>query len=191
LRPLRHIDEECRRISSLYPRSLVLSGDRATKNAFEQLAPSYDVVHFAGHAVSNANRPEFSMLVLTPDKKARDSGYLYSHELPSLHWRTRIVVLSACSTAAGRQSASEGHLGLARSFVAAGVPSVVASLWEVDDVVASTLMVLFHTRLRAGESASSALRGAQLDSLRKGHPAVSRLSVSAFQLYGLSTAGWF
>jgi CHAT domain-containing protein len=187
LRRLEHADEECRRISSLYPRSLVLSSDRATRNAFRSAVPSFSVIHFAGHAVVNSIRPALSMLVLTPDREARDDGYLYSHELSSIDFRgVRLVVLGACSTAAGRTSASEGVLGLARSVLSAGVPSVVASLWPVDDATASALLTDFHTRLRTGESTASALRNAQLAVLEKEGSGASRLSSGAFQLYGTS-----
>ena len=186
LRRLERVDEECRRVSSFYPRSFVLSGDRATRTSFRDLAPSYSIIHFAGHAVANPTRPELSMLVLSPDERTGDSGYLYSHELSAMNFRgVRLVVLGACSTAAGRPSPSEGVLGLARSVIAAGVPSVVASLWPVDDVTTAALMTAFHARLQAGDSTSSALRNAQLALLRGGGPGVP-LSSTAFQVYGAS-----
>jgi CHAT domain-containing protein len=186
LRRLEKVDEECRSVSSFYPRSLVLSGDRATRTSFRDLAPSYSVIHFAGHAVANLARPALSMLVLSPDQRTGDSGYLYSHEFSAIDFGgVRLVVLGACSTAAGRPSASEGVLGLARSVIAAGVPSVVASLWPVDDATTSALMTGFHARLRAGESTSAALRGAQLALLKQGGSG-SSASSSAFQVYGAS-----
>jgi CHAT domain-containing protein len=185
LQRLEHTDEECRRISSLYPRSLVLSGDRATRNEFRDLAPSYSVIHFAGHAVANSARPALSMLVFAPDRQAPDDGYLYSHELSSVDLRgVRLVVLGACSTAAGRTSANEGVLGLARSVLAAGVPSVVASLWPVDDATTASLMTALHARLRAGDSTSAALRAAQLRFLQGRETEAPTLSPTAFQVYG-------
>jgi CHAT domain-containing protein len=187
LRRLERVDEECRRVSSLYPHSLVLSGDRATRSSFRDLASSFSVIHFAGHAVANLTRPALSMLVLSPDERIADSGYLYSHELLSMDFGgVSLVVLGACSTAAGRASPSEGVLGLARSVIAAGVPSVVASLWPVEDTTTSALMTAFHARLRAGGSTSSALRAAQLELLRDGRSAASALAWSAFQVYGAS-----
>lgn len=93
---------------------------------------------------------------------------------------TRLVVLSACSTAAGRLSASEGATSLARSFLAAGVPAVVASLWDVDDLAASRLLVKFHRRIRAGDDPVKALRTVQLSELGTAPPA----EWAAFQLIG-------
>jgi CHAT domain-containing protein len=188
LRRLERVDEECRRISSFYPRSLVLSGDRATKDSFRNLAPSYSVIHFAGHAVANSTRPAFSMLVLSPDKGSGDSGYLYSHEITSINLgRARLVVLSACSTAAGRSSSSEGMLGLARSFLSAGVPTVAASLWPVEDELATLLMTAFHRRLRTADGPSQALRVAQLEILRSREEAnLAPTLWGGFQSYGTS-----
>jgi CHAT domain-containing protein/tetratricopeptide (TPR) repeat protein len=188
LRRLERVQEECRRISTLDPRSLVLSGDRATRTSFRELAPSYSIIHFAGHAVANLTRPALSMLVLTPDERTGDSGYLYSHEFSTVDFGgVQLVVLGACSTAAGRTSASEGMLGLARSFLSAGVPAVVASLWPVDDELTSRLMPPLHERLHAGEAPSQALRLAQLELLhsREGIRLAPPLW-AAFQLYGTS-----
>jgi CHAT domain-containing protein len=127
------------------------------------------------------------MLVLTPDRQTPDDGYLYSHEISSIDFRrVRLVVLGACSTAAGRTSPSEGVLGLARSVLAAGVPSVVASLWPVGDAATSALMTDFHARLRAGESSAAALRSAQLSMVKGRDRKASPLSSSAFQVYGSS-----
>jgi hypothetical protein len=53
-------------------------------------------------------------------------------------------------------------LGLTSAFLSAGVSSVVATLWPVDDVVTADLMDAFYTGLADGKTVASALRGAQL-----------------------------
>ncbi|CCH34355.1 CHAT domain-containing protein [Actinosynnema sp. NPDC047251] len=52
--------------------------------------------------------------------------------------------------------------GFARAVLHAGVPSVVVSLWEVDDLSTTLLMADFYTRLRAGAGLADALRDAQV-----------------------------
>jgi len=42
---------------------------------------------------------------------------------------------------------------LARAFIGAGVPMVVASLWPVDSAATEKLMVLFHKERRHNRSA--------------------------------------
>ena len=57
-------------------------------------------------------------------------------------------------------------MSVARAFVAAGVPSVVASLWPVNDD--QELFTTFHRELRQRRDAASALREAQLAAFRQG-----------------------
>ncbi len=56
-------------------------------------------------------------------------------------------------------------VGLTRSFMTAGTPTVMATLWNVDDAATGQLMERFYTHLRAGASKATALRRAQLDLL--------------------------
>ena len=54
-------------------------------------------------------------------------------------------------------------VSLNRAFLYAGTPSVMASLWSVDDKVTGLLMERFYTHLRSGMSKAEALRQAQMD----------------------------
>jgi CHAT domain-containing protein len=187
LRHLQRVDEECQQISRFYPRPRLLSGELATKDSFLNLAPSYSVIHFAGHAMANMARPDLSMLVFAPGGRDDDSGYLYSHELASVDLsKARVVVLAACSTAAGRTFGSEGVFSLARSFLAAGASTVVASLWPVGDESTAHLLITFHRELQSGVGPAAALRAAQLNLLRSSDRLVqSPVSWSGFQVYGV------
>ena len=85
--------------------------------------------------------------------------------------RTRLVVLSACQTGIERSYRGEGAIGLARPFIAAGVPVVVASFWEVDSEATANLMISFHNhRKKERISSVEALRRAQLDAIHNSQP---------------------
>jgi hypothetical protein len=73
------------------------------------------------------------------------------------------VVLSACETQVGTLSIGDDVVGLTRAFFFAGTPSVIASLWPVDDQSTSLLMERFYTHLRAGMGKAAALRQAQIE----------------------------
>jgi CHAT domain-containing protein len=75
-----------------------------------------------------------------------------------------LVILSACQTGIERQYNGEGAISVARPFLIAGVPLVVASLWPVDSDSTRNLMISFHKyRTQCGLSTIEALRQAQLD----------------------------
>ncbi len=154
-------------IAGLYARSELLTGSGATKAAFLKSAGSSQVVHFAGHAAASANAPSSARLLFAPDMRRGDSGALYLRELPREGFRgTRLVVLAACRTAAGAVSRVEGALSLTRPFLAAGVPDVVASLWDIDDAVSRRFFVAFHRALLVEGDPVVALRKAQMTLLR-------------------------
>lgn len=80
-----------------------------------------------------------------------------------------LVVLSACQTGLGAVAGGEGLTGLQRAFQVAGARSVVASLWQVEDVSTQELMKRFYTNLwHRKMSKIDALRDAQLWLLK--HP---------------------
>lgn len=179
---LPQVEEEARLIAAAYPQSRLLTGREATRERFLALASQGpEVIHFAGHALVNADHPDLSMLVLAGNGGKDDSTAVYSYEVDRMELgATRLVVLSACSTAAGRLSATEGATSLARSFLAARTPAVLASLWEVDDAVSSRLMTKLHHRLRTGDDPITALRAIQLSELGTAPLA----DWAAFQLIG-------
>ena len=94
-------------------------------------------------------------------------GFLRLHEIYNLDLDADLVVLSACSTALGKEVNGEGLIGLTRGFMYAGASRVVSSVWNVDDRASARLMPRFYTAMLArGRSPASALREAQLSLLR-------------------------
>lgn len=183
---LRGAEAEAVAVSALYTSSRLLVGDEATRErVLEGLAEAPDVIHVASHSLVHPIRPELSMLVLADDGRGANDGALYAADLESAHLTsTRLAVLSACDTAAGELSPSEGAMSLARPLLAAGVNAVVGSLWRVDDETTATLMIAFHEGIRAGENPIRALRDAQLESLHRGGPVAAPGSWASFVVVG-------
>ncbi|MCM3874092.1 MAG: CHAT domain-containing protein [Pyrinomonadaceae bacterium] len=125
----------------------------------------YAAVHFATHGFLNDQHPELSGVVLSLyDQKGQpQDGFLRLHDIYNLKLPVDLVVLSACSTALGKDVQGEGLIGLTRGFMYAGAGSVVASLWKVDDEATAELMRHFYGfMLKDGLSPAAALRQAQL-----------------------------
>jgi CHAT domain-containing protein len=84
----------------------------------------------------------------------------------SIDLNADMVVLSGCNT--GRLSSRSGFEGMTSSLMISGVPSVIASLWNVDDEVTASLMESFYTYLKNGVRKGEALRRAKLDMIKTG-----------------------
>lgn len=129
----------------------------------------YRIVHFATHAVVDSERPGLTGLVLSLVNRAGapQNGYLRLHDIYSMRLDADLVVLSACQTALGKSIKGEGLVGLARAFMYAGAPRVVASLWEVSDLATAELMKRFYAgMLQRGLRPAAALRAAQISMSR-------------------------
>jgi CHAT domain-containing protein len=143
----------------------LLKNESATREAFLREAGRHSIVHVSAHALLNPDHPHLSLLLLASDGEG-DPGTLTAAEIESLSLpETQLVFLASCRSGGG-SLASEGVLSLARSFLAAGAPEVVSSLWNLDDQSAATLMLEFYTRILAGADAQKALQQMQLAALR-------------------------
>jgi CHAT domain-containing protein len=172
-------------VASLYPHSALLRDRAATRERLVAMAGIYPVLHLGVHTFVDDEYPLFSRLALAPS--AKDNGVLYGYEIQRLALpRTQVVVLASCETAGGASSPVEGVISMARSFLAAGAPVVVASLWSVDDELTTRVMVPFHRALRAGSDPSTALRDAQLQLLHDRDPRLrSPQAWAAFATIGM------
>ena len=168
LRPLRFAKQEVNKIARLY-KSAPLVETAATETALRSRAIEAGILHLSAHAKYNKHNPQFSTIYLAPDD--RYDGRLEVHDIYSLDLtaNTNLVVLSACQTQVGKLSKGDEVVALNRAFLYAGTPSVMATLWMVDDRATGMLMEQFYTHLRSGASKAEALRQAQRE-VRQEYP---------------------
>lgn len=157
---LTNAETEAAEVVRLYPHSRRLMRSDATVEAFRVYGPTADIIHMATHGVTKP-RAGSGALVLTDG--FLDSQTIASMDLP----RTRAVVLAACDSARGPARA-EGTISAARGFLAAGVPAVIATLWQIDDGSAAQFFPRVHEDLARGVAAAAAVRRAQIESIRSG-----------------------
>jgi CHAT domain-containing protein len=164
--PLPRVAGEAEGVAGLYPRSRVLTGPDATLAAFFESVHRAEVIHFAGHGEDDVRALTRSRLFFTP-ADAEDPGVLHGGDLVDRSFDgTRLAVLAACRTATWGDKGRETVSGLAAAFLAAGVPTVVASLWPVDDAATREVMIELHRNLRRGFSPAQALQQAQIEAIQ-------------------------
>ncbi|OCQ93930.1 hypothetical protein BCD67_20610 [Oscillatoriales cyanobacterium USR001] len=156
-------EQEAKAIASLL-KAQPLIGAQATENAVRQQIGNAQIIHLATHGLLDNLMGFQSSLAFTPDRK--DDGFLTAREILNLKLKAELVVLSACDTGRGRIS-GDGVIGLSRSFVAAGAPSVIVSLWKVPDEPTAELMLSFYQNLQQTNDKAQALRQAMLATMAK------------------------
>jgi CHAT domain-containing protein len=160
---LEYAELEAEGVKNVYPESAVYVKKEASEEKSKSLSPSYDVLHFATHAQLNEDDPLSSAVLLA--KEGKEDGRLEVREIFGMDLKANLVVLSGCDTALGKLSTGDELVGLTRAFIYAGTPSVVASLWSVDDSSTAQLMASFYRNLKT-MSKAEALRQAQLELIR-------------------------
>jgi CHAT domain-containing protein len=170
LGPLPYARREARAIAGHLAAVDVIEGDAATERALKtrNLQP-YGLIHFAAHAVADDARPERSAVLLAPGS-ADEDGLLQAREIEALDLEGRVVVLSACQTAAGIVQSGEGVLSLARAFFAAGARAVVGSRWPIRDDDAAAFFESFYRHLAMRLPTAAALQRAKIEAIRAGRP---------------------
>jgi CHAT domain-containing protein len=148
----------------------VLKAGEATINNFKLNLNSGAVLHLAMHAELDTLHSGSSSLIFTPDIKNAGNYRLYNYEIGQMNINSPMVVLSACNTGSGKLYSGEGLMSLARNFVLAGVPSVIETLWPIEDIAGSKIMGSFYKYLSQGKPKNVALRQAKLDYINTTSP---------------------
>ncbi|MDT9186888.1 MAG: CHAT domain-containing protein, partial [Limnospira sp. PMC 894.15] len=171
------------------PNCYILSQEAATKSALnrretlEKLRESH-LIHFSCHGAFDGENPLNSAIILAgdappespPTEKERQTltlrdgrrfdtgqqgltlGEIYRNlDIPAC----RLVMLSACETGLMGSLLTDEYIGLASGFLYAGTPTVVSSLWCVDDFATACLAIRFYYELREDARVVMALHKAQ------------------------------
>ncbi|RMH79372.1 MAG: CHAT domain-containing protein, partial [Calditrichaeota bacterium] len=186
---LEFSEQEVRGIAPLFGEVDTLMGIQASEDSILHLLQgrSYEVYHFATHAIINEQDPALSFLAAGIGARsasrsvlrtgASTSTYpgddlLTAREIGRLHFRRpQLVVLSACRTAGGHLFRGEGLVGMTQAFLKTGTPTLIATLWDIDDEYTGKLITEFYRQwLQEGKPKVVALQAAQhqiMEALRR------------------------
>ncbi len=162
LSALQNNRREASSVSAMFKGDL-RDGAAASSAAFQKDASQYRMLLLATHGKASGNPNVPSYLAFSPTDSAFQMSVkdLYQMQLPA-----ELVVLSACETNLGEYQEGEGVISLAKGFFHAGVRSLVATLWSVDDAKNADLMVQFFQRIKQGMPKDQALQQAKLNYLK-------------------------
>lgn len=155
---LKYGDDEVSEINKIIP-SVTLMRDLATKeNILNQIA-NYHILHISTHASGGNNYNQQAHIVLYNDSLKLDE--LYQQKI-----NANLTVLSACETNIGKYEGGEGVMSLSRAFAYAGCPSLVSTLWNVNEKSTKEIVVEFYKNLKKGHAKDEALKQAKFNYLK-------------------------
>ena len=135
--------------------SIVLAEAEATEANVNQRMPhlrSAHCVHFSCHGVFKPKTPLKSALLLADpeDKLGEDANLTLGKIFEKLYLnQCRLVTFSACESGmTDPTSISDEYIGLPSGFLYAGSLSIVSTLWTVDPLATTLLMVKFYKNLK-------------------------------------------
>lgn len=188
-------EQEAKAIAQLV-KTQPLIGRQATKQTILQQMRQVRIIHLATHGILNEENGEHSAIAVVAPADAQtasfsallhktgvdiklsfpngilwlpDNGLISADEILSLsNWgmSAELAVLSACDTGLGEMT-GDGIVGLSRSLMAAGIPSIVVSLWAVSDASTEMLMTEFYRQWQQYPNKATALRQAMLVTKRQ------------------------
>ncbi len=179
LDPLPEAEKEAIEIADLFKTKAIIGKDATKVNILQQISKAR-IIHLATHGQVDDNYALGSWIALAPSGK--DNGLLTAAEIFDFKFKLKaeLLVLSACEAGRGRLT-GDGVIGLSRSLIYAGVPSVIVSLWTVPDDSTKLLMTEFYKNLQRNPDKAQALRQAMLTTSKE----YSRpLEWAAFTLIG-------
>ncbi len=149
----------------IFPASRLLRGNDANLDSVrEHLKNDYRFLFFGLHCQVNERDPLETKFLLNSDSK----DLMMHHVMELKFQKTRLAILAACQTGVGKHYHGEGLVGLTHAFRTAGAPSLVATLWDVDQKATAILMEKALKNIQAGFSSfAEALREAQVSEIKR------------------------
>jgi len=170
LTPIPGVENEVKNILRIYSGKKFLNHE-ATELEFKQLSEQYDILHLAMHTIIDDVNPLYSYMVFAKDDEdTLNDGFLNTYELFNMNFNGELAVLSACNTGTGKLERGEGIMSLARGFIYSGIPSIVMTLWTVEDQPSADLITTFYQHLAKGMPKPVAMNKAKMDYLSQAGP---------------------
>jgi CHAT domain-containing protein/Tfp pilus assembly protein PilF len=153
---LRFAQDEAQDVARLTQGRAVI-GAEPKKTLLYKEADRYRMLHFSCHGRFDSNAPLESGLEL-----GLDDTLTMADILKHLRLNAELVTLSACESGVSKIMRGDELVGLSRAFLYAGTPSLICTLWPVDEVSTRILVQKFYQELSAGAGKAQALQRAQI-----------------------------
>lgn len=140
---LPSVINEVELIPKFFNKSNILYKNNASKKAFLENWDKYEALHYSGHFRYKNDKPLYSYIECNGNEKIKLSKI---YQLSSN--KISFLSLGGCSSGLSRVYKGEELTGTIRGFFYAGIKSILATLWDVEDKSASDFLILFYKKLQ-------------------------------------------
>ena len=158
LPPLPDAVREAEMIAARFPNHRLLLGEGTRVEEIQAEIRRCAVFHYAGHYLPTGMQGRTVLGSILNSEIAQNSRPCVTSGFPLR--RSKLVVLSACSTGSAEKLGLFDPDGLVRPLLRAGASRVIASRWNVDSRVTAKLMDKLYSGLLSGKTSVDALRAA-------------------------------
>lgn len=140
---LPNIKSEVDIIPQFFNESRILFQEDATKEAFMDNWDKYDALHYSGHFRYKEDKPLYSYIECSENEKITLSKI---YELSGD--KVSFLSLGGCSSGLLKVYKGEELTGMIKGFFYAGIRSILATLWDVEDKSASEFLITFYEQIQ-------------------------------------------
>jgi CHAT domain-containing protein len=162
-----HVETETEILKRIFPRADYFMEANISRDKVQKLTGIYDLIHFASDCYLTEEAPLDSCLILGATEQRH--GCLSARDVFHLQLSARATILGDCRRESGPSSAGTGMSTLMSAWLYAVSPSVIASLWKVEDKSRAAWVDLFYKNLEKSGNMAEALRAAQNDMIHMGY----------------------
>jgi CHAT domain-containing protein len=134
--------------------------EAASEGALKRQRTNREILHLSSHGIVNDSFPLLSYVDLRGD--SLEDGRLHAYEVFKLNLGERMAVLNACRTGVGQMVRGQGVISMGYAFQVAHCPTIVMSLWNIDDEATRKVFTNFYAELAQSKPAANALHSATL-----------------------------
>lgn len=120
----------------------------ATINCMDNPKVAKPWMHFISH----------SMSVLFDEYKSLSVKSNYQNSID----KTSVLILHGCATGGGKIAPSEGLKSIQQQYIYKGVPTIISSYWDADNLSSSVMFQDLYQNLHTGKSLSSMVRQSKI-----------------------------
>ena len=165
---LLHFVTEADSVRNVFPQANIILKGESTKTKIKSVVSNCDILHFATNCCLAKDDPLQSGISLTPSMGNNDC--LQVDEIFRMKFRGRLIMMSACKAEMTNYSTGLEIAAFNRALIYAGSPSVISTLWKVDEKAKGIFMDIFYTNLDKSENIAALLKVTKNFMIKSGYP---------------------